>query len=72
MTVAQTAKASYVVFIVKSCIYGGFVAILLWKHQVGPMAQTFPQQGENTLRSEIAVTFSLFRVLQKSTGKRSN
>ncbi|XP_075904829.1 M1-specific T cell receptor beta chain [Nelusetta ayraudi] len=33
MTVAQTAKASYVVFIVKSCVYGGFVAILLWKHQ---------------------------------------
>lgn len=45
MTVAQTAKASYVVFIVKSCMYGGFVAILLWKHQVGPMAQTFPPAG---------------------------
>lgn len=40
LTVAQTAKASYVVFIVKSCIYGGFVAILLWKHQVGCTAQT--------------------------------
>lgn len=45
LMVSQTAKASYTVFIVKSCIYGGFVAILLWKHhQVGGVAPTFPSR----------------------------
>lgn len=35
LKITQAAKLSYSVFITKSCIYGAFIAFLVWKHQVG-------------------------------------
>lgn len=70
LRITQSAKLSYAVVIFKSCIYGAFVAFLVWRLQV--CTDHSRQARLSVLVKEQVVKNVSFRLLQGSTGKHSD